>query len=283
MSKAAKQVVIWAIGLLITGAMVGLGLWQQDRFESSGQQATEQRLEGAPRPLQQVAEVGGSIPESYGTSVTIRGEYLPDQEFLVPVYGTDDRFRVLTAFRFADGSIVPVVRGVVSGTSVPQAPAGEVEQTGYFRPTEGAAEETPPAGMLGAVRTEQLVQYWSQPMYPGFVSLHEADAAAQGLVMDEVEMPSGSGEARNRGYALQWWIFAGAAIIATVKLSRDAATESGWMAPAAQWDEQPTEAPAAEDSYTPRERGTLSMDELDLALRERPLSSSTNSQKESDR
>ncbi|WP_026928124.1 SURF1 family protein [Granulicoccus phenolivorans] len=282
MSKAAKQVVIWAIGLLVTGVMIGLGLWQQDRFETSGIKATEQRLDGDPQPLQQVAEVGGAIPTSYGTSVTINGRYLPEQQILVPVYGDADHYRVLTAFQFADGSIVPVVRGVVQGTSVPAAPSGTVTQTGYFRPTEAAAEGSVPTGMLGSVRPEQLVQLWQQPMYPGFVSLIDRDAAAQGLAVDPVALPNGAGEARNRGYALQWWIFAGAAVVATIKLSRDAATDSGWMAPAARWDEEPETPAVPAVSKQSRQRGTLTMDELELALRERDSDSATKSPKEAE-
>jgi surfeit locus 1 family protein len=64
---------------------------------------------------------------------------------------------------------------------------------------------------------------------PGFINLDAAGAAAQAMTAAEVRMPSNAGNARSQGYALQWWIFAAAAVAATVKLSRDAAKGTGFV------------------------------------------------------
>ncbi|HHV21390.1 MAG TPA: SURF1 family protein [Propionibacterium sp.] len=229
MKKSRQQLIIWSIGLLVTAVMLGLGLWQMESFQNQGREALIARMEEPAVPLAQAAPLGEMPHDGYGRTVEASGTYLADQQLVVPIYQDETRHRVLTALELPDGSVVPVVRGVGEGVPAPP-PAGVSEVRGVLLPSEAPGESEVSEGQIGSVRLPQLTQMWEQPLVPGFVVLDAELARAQGLSPAEVTLPSSAGHARNQGYALQWWIFAAAAIAATVKLSRDAATGTGFMA-----------------------------------------------------
>ena len=56
--------------------------------------------------------------------MTFEGTYDPALQLLVPM--EDGQFRVLTGLRQADGSVLAVVRGVVTDPSAPAPPSGLV-------------------------------------------------------------------------------------------------------------------------------------------------------------
>lgn len=228
MTKGKQQALIWSVGMLVTAVMLGLGIWQAQAFSNSGRDALIARMHEPPVQLLEVAPAGREPGDSYGRTVEATGRYLPEQQLLIPVPGDATRARVLTAFALPDGSLVPVVRGVATGAPTP-APTGEMVVRGVFLPSEAEPEAELPAGQLGTVRMPRIAQLWDQPLVPGFIVVDEPGAQAQGLSPAQVQLPSNAGHARNQGYALQWWIFAFAAVAATVKLSRDAATGSGLM------------------------------------------------------
>lgn len=230
-SRRRQQVIIWVAGLIVTAVMLGLGLWQMQAFQQQGRDALIARMHEPPVEVLSVAPAGQEPGDSYGRTVRASGNYLIDQQLLIPI-GDTGRFRVLTALQLSDGSVVGVVRGVSEGTNPPEPPAGEVVQLGVFLPSEGDAGSGLPPDQLGSVRLPLLAQMWDQPLVPGFINLDEAGATAQGMPPAQVTMPSGAGQARNQGYALQWWIFAVAAMAATIKLSRDASKGTGFMATA---------------------------------------------------
>lgn len=225
-----QQLVIWTIGLLVTIVMLGLGLWQMQSFRDQGREALLARMHEPAVELTDVAPAGQEPGDAYGRTVRVTGSYLPEQQLLIPVPHDPQRFRVLTALQLPDGSVVGVVRGVATNPAPPPPPVGEVAQQGVFLPSEGAPEQVLPDGQLGTVRLPLLTQTWPQHLVPGFVNLDGAGANASGMTAAEVTLPTNAGEARNQGYALQWWIFAAAAVAATIKLSRDAAKGTGFMA-----------------------------------------------------
>ncbi|WP_425310796.1 SURF1 family protein [Ammonicoccus fulvus] len=228
MNKRKQQAIIWSIGMFVTAVMLGLGIWQAEAFSNSGRDALVARMQEPPVNLLDVAPAGREPGDSYGRAVTATGTYLAEQQLLIPVPGDESRARVLTALELPDGSVVPVVRGVASGTPNPPPP-GQVTVTGIFLPSEGEPERELPEGQLGTIRMPRIAQMWDQALVPGFIVQDEAGAQAQDMPAAHVQLPSNAGHARNQGYALQWWIFAFAAVAATVKLSRDAATGTGFM------------------------------------------------------
>lgn len=257
-TRRRRQALIWLLGLVVTTVMLGLGLWQMQTFRSQGQDAMRARMTQPAVPLESVLQVGQIPQDGYGRPVTVRGVYLPQQQLLIPEQDDSGRFRVLTALRLADGTVLPVVRGVSAGPTPPPPPGGEVTQTGLLLPTEAEPTRTLPAGQLGTVRLQRLVQLWPDQLMPGFLSLDAAGAGAQGLTAAVVDVPSAAGQARNNGYALQWWIFAAAAIAATVKLSRDAGRGSGLIS-----GDPVDEAPVDEAGDKPVEKIVAGVDEQD--------------------
>jgi surfeit locus 1 family protein len=228
--RRGQQVIIWGIGLVVTAVMLGLGLWQMQSFRDTGREALIARLHAPAVELTTVAPAGQEPGDAYGRTVRATGTYLPEQQLLIPEPHDPGRFRVLTALQLADGSVVGVVRGISTLADPPPPPTGSVTLLGVFLPTEAEPEQPVPEGQLGTVRLPRIAQLWTQPLVPGFINLDAPGATAQGLTPAEVTLPSNAGHARNQGYALQWWIFAAAAIAATVKLSRDAAKGTGFMA-----------------------------------------------------
>ena len=208
--------------------MLSLGLWQMESFRDQGEEALIARINEPAAELTEVAPIGVLPRDGYGRTVTAQGSYLPDQQLLIIDPVEPDTTRVLTAFQLADGSVVPVVRGVSADTPA-APPTGQSSVRGVLLPTEAEPETELPPGQLGSVRLPRITQLWPQQLVSGFIVLDAEGAAAQGLIPAEVVLPSNAGQARNQGYALQWWIFAAAAVAATVKLSRDAAKGTGFM------------------------------------------------------
>lgn len=228
LSGLGQQVIIWSTGLVVTAVMLTLGIWQMDSFRDQGQAALIARINEPPMPLLQVAPTGRMPEDAYGRTVEAGGRYLPTQQLVIPHSTQTGRARVLTAFELSDGSIVPVVRGETMDASGPPVARGE-RVRGVLLPSEAEPEVELPSGHLGTIRLPRIAQLWEQSMIPGFLVLDTDHAHEQGLVAAEVTLPNNAGHARNQGYALQWWIFAAAAVAATIKLSRDAANGTGFM------------------------------------------------------
>ncbi len=152
----------------------------------------------------------------------LQGSYDPALQLLVPVEDAAGQFRVLTGLRQADGSVVAVVRGVVSEPIAPPPPGGPVQQVGVLLPTEEHMPETDlPSGQLASVRLPALAQQWPGPLLDGFVNLSSADAARQGLTPAPLQLPEGPGRLRNGAYVGQWWLFAAFTLFMAFRIARD--------------------------------------------------------------
>jgi cytochrome oxidase assembly protein ShyY1 len=154
--------------------------------------------------------------------VSFHGTYDPGLQLLVPQEDGSGQFRVLTGLRQGDGSVVPVVRGVVSDPTAPPPPSEAVRQIGVLLPTEEYATDTDlPNGQIASVRVPALAQQWPGPLIGGWVNLSSADAASQGLAPAELQLPEGSGRLQNGAYVMQWWLFAAFTIFMAVRMARD--------------------------------------------------------------
>lgn len=176
-------------------------------------------------PLADVAVAGSAVRDGYGRSVIASGRYLPDEQLLVPLPGTPGSYRVLSALELGDGSVLPVVRGVVSGApgsvTAPPVPDWSSPQTGVLLPSEDVAADPPPDGQLGSIRLPALAQVWPQRLIDGYLLASSANAAAQGLQPAPLVLPEGQGRLRNGAYAVQWWIFAAFAVAMSAKIAKD--------------------------------------------------------------
>lgn len=200
-----------ALGLLLAALMGVLGMWQASRATQVGEAGIAARASAAPVPLLQFVNDDGTVGDVYGRPVTASGTYLANQQLLVPTDQT--HARVLTALKLDDGRVVPVVRGVAPLNAIPNAPAGIQQVTGIFLPGEAEAASPGGSSMIGSIRTPLIAQYWPQRVTPGFITVDAAASAAQGLAPAQVTLPSGDKSLQNGSYAIQWWVFAGFALV----------------------------------------------------------------------
>ena len=272
-SRSRTQALIWSIGLTVTLVMVALGLWQANAFQASGRDAMVTRLTGEPEPLQDHLDGEKGIQSAYGLPVEVTGEYTDEPDLLA---GIGEPYRVVSALELADGQILPVVRGATQLEPIPPVPGEKVTLTGILLPTDpDEPAPAPTAGvapgvgytedpsslptpgphvqgganpedltMIDNVRLPEMAQIWTRPMHAGYLTVDASLATKNGLNPVIVPVPdTAEGQARNQGYALQWWVFAIVAMAATVKLSHDAGRGTGFMAPRtnAGTDNGPTE------------------------------------------
>jgi len=215
-----KQALLILLGLGLAGAMVALGFWQLAVYDAQGAEAAERRAAAPPVPLGSVARAGESATDGYGRSVAFEGTYDPALQLLIPV--ESEQFRVLTGLRQPDGSLVAVVRGVVSGPNAPAPPSGLVQQVGVLLPTEEHLPEPDlPSGQIASVRLPALAQLWPGPLVSGYVNLSSADAASQGLAPAPLQLPEAAGRLRNGAYSIQWWLFAAFTVFMAFRMARD--------------------------------------------------------------
>lgn len=214
-----KQGLIVTAGVLVAAVMVVLGLWQMSSYRHTGLQVAIDRTKQEPVVLVDNVASDGTVADIYARRVTVEGTYRPEGQILV---GITSPLRVVTALQTDDGRVVAVVRGATSDNAPPAPPSGRQQITGIFLASdpvvegEGAAT----AGRMGSVRLARLAQEWDGRVIAGYVTLPEADSRAQGLAPADVPLPEVQGSAQHSGYAMQWWVFAAAAIGASVWIAR---------------------------------------------------------------
>ena len=160
----------------------------------------------------------------YGRRVTVTGTF---QRSTTTLIGTSWPVRVVTGIKLTSGETMAIVRGKLSkGERVPAAPTGVITVTGVLAASEaddGRRNSQMPAAVLPSLLLEVLTQTWPQPLVPATLTLDKKNALAQGLAPAQPVLPKGDGSERNRGYALQWWVFA----IFTVAMSLAFARAAG--------------------------------------------------------
>ena len=220
MSLRLRRTLTITIGVLVAIVMLVLGVWQMASFQRSVVDIAAQRASESPVALAENIRADGTIEDIYGRRVQFSGKVLPGHELLV---GTQWPLRLAVPFELSDGRIVPLVLGSTDDpVTVTDLTPMEVE--GIFTAGDQGEGLTPPAdapeGSTGILRLQELVQEWPQPMIAGYVTLTAEDAARFGLAQAEARLPEAQGTSMHQGYALQWWVFAAAAIAFSVVVSR---------------------------------------------------------------
>jgi cytochrome oxidase assembly protein ShyY1 len=206
-----------------------LGRWQLGAFEHKadhGVAAGDRRTVA----LDTLSRPGGRLADGdVGRRVRVSGSYVADSTLLVPGRaepgGGRTGYLVVTPVRTGDG-ILPVVRGWVRGSSdaATEPPLGPIEVTGLLQrsetgPPEGRSAGTRP-GQLPYVATVTVLDalpYPAAELYDGYLALRSEQpgrtAAASPVQVAAQDVSSGGvGRWRNLAYALQWWLFAAAAV-----------------------------------------------------------------------
>jgi cytochrome oxidase assembly protein ShyY1 len=205
-----------ALMLALAATMVGLGLWQLDRYHERA--AANARISAAasaaPVPLGQVVPVGHPPPPAAAwTRVTATGRFDPAHQVLARDRSLDNEvgFEVLTPLVLDDGSAVLVDRGWIapsgiSAPTVPTPPTGQVTVTGRVHLPESRPD--PPLVIDGRLQVRRidparLAGRLPYPLAGGYVLLDGPTAAALESIPSDHE-----NAAMNAGYVVQWWAFA---------------------------------------------------------------------------
>lgn len=220
MTLRLRRAVTIAIGVLVAVVMLLLGLWQMASFQRSVVDIAAERAAETPVSLIDNIGADGTIEDIYGRRVQFAGQVVPGYQVLI---GTQWPLRVAVPFEMSDGKIVPLVIGITDEPAT-VAELGTMQLEGIFTAGDQGRDLTPPAdapeGSTAILRLQELVQQWPQPMIAGYVTLTEDGSARFGLDRAGVELPEAQGTAMHQGYALQWWVFAAAAIAFSVVIAR---------------------------------------------------------------
>ena len=242
----ARWLGIIALMLALAAVMVGLGLWQLDRYHERS--AINDRIDAAAAgqavPLTSVLPAAGQAPaDAAWTRVTATGRYDVDNQILVRGRTVNDRvgFEILTPLVLGDGSgraaqeggraiAVLVDRGWVPPAAdagatalpdVPPAPSGQVTVTGRLHLTESRPSAVNRrAGWLETRRISvpRIADQLPYQVYGAYVLLDEQQPAADERL---VPIPVDHENAwMNAGYVVQWWMFAALTLAGLVWLVR---------------------------------------------------------------
>lgn len=242
-----RWLALLAAVLVVCAAFGWLGSWQLGVARDRGQeQASREARHQAPAAIDDVLAPQRPFPaEADGRRVTVEGTYDASRQVLVsgrlqPGGDGTVGWWVVGALRTSGGAWLPVVRGWVPSPDVPAArgtstPSGTVTVAGVLQPDEPPAETSGLAdGRLGSLDAAHLVNLWGAPIYNGFVvaTSERADVPTEGpqpQLVPPPQPPSHGIAWRNAAYAVQWWVFAGFALVMWGKMvqqtARDEATE----------------------------------------------------------
>ncbi len=208
---------------------VAMGMWQLRRL--SDRQDFNERLTSrtteAEIPIVEALERYGPSQESLELRVvTATGTYAPQEEtiLLARSYNGVSGHHVVTPLYLGGGRAIMVDRGWVPidldqpGLEEFAPPRGQVVVTGALRKTEvrasfGAA--IPADGFVTRVPrvdVERLDRQVEADLLPVYVQLLKQNPAQTGDLPRLVPLPEPS-EGSHRGYAVQWFLFAGVAAI----------------------------------------------------------------------
>lgn len=243
---------------VVVAAFVWLGSWQLGVARDRGaERALREAQAMPPVPIDDVLQPQRSFTaEADSREVVARGTYDASGTLLV-----DERVQpvaqagtvpsssrrvgdgvigwwVITPLRTDGGAWLPVVRGWVASpqdaAAEPAAvPTGQVTVHGVLQPDEppAASGDVLPNGRLGSVDVADLVNRWGTPIYNGFIVLTAEQGAVPGAVGARPHLvpapePHPGGIAwRNAAYAVQWWVFAGFAVVMWWRMVQQAAHE----------------------------------------------------------
>ncbi|WP_336920791.1 SURF1 family protein [Aquipuribacter sp. SD81] len=255
-----RWVALTAVLVAAVAGMVWLGQWQWGRSapESTRPVADPTTLGPAdvaalPR-VQDLVGVGAlPLQRDPGRLVVAEGRWVPERTLLLADRdgeggraGEPGRW-VVTAVRL-DGTVdghagvlVPVVRGWVPAdpgspaAPVPAPPTGPVRVVGWLQapePLDLPVDIVQPEGVVPLLATADLVNRWPEELVGGFVvqaaGAPGAEGPPTGPAADQPVPLAGPPDAarvsrdwRNLAYSLQWFVFAGFAVVLWARMLRD--------------------------------------------------------------
>jgi cytochrome oxidase assembly protein ShyY1 len=218
-----RRTILLTLGAFALAALcVRLGFWQWHRMQDkkAEQALIERHLGAAAVPVQSILQPGRAVDDhEEWTRVRATGTFDTRREVTVKFTTREGRAGadVVTPLLLPDGSAVLVNRGWMATentnarpSSIPEPPRDRVTVEGWLRPDNQADRSAvvPVDGQVRAIASQGLERHMGRELLPGFINLQKPMAA--GLAP---EPPPHVSHALNFFYALQWWFFAGLALI----------------------------------------------------------------------
>jgi cytochrome oxidase assembly protein ShyY1 len=210
--------------VLLAALCIRLGLWQIHRLEHrlDNNKVVTTHFATAPVDLSTALNKGQKVDDkSEWTRVTTTGTYDVAHEVTVKfstrdgVPGVD----VVTPLVLADGDAMLVDRGWMqtsntgSKPTVPPPPTGPVTIMGWLRQNNGAKGDAiePHGGQIRAISSIGLARSVPYTLNDGYLNLRTQTPKSAHPLAAEPKPELGQGP--HFFYALQWWFFAGLAIV----------------------------------------------------------------------
>ena len=226
-----RRTILLTLGAFALSALcVRLGFWQWHRMEDKkAEQALIERHLGADAvPIQSLLKPGRAVEDhEEWTRVRATGTFDTRRQVTVKFTTREGRAGadVVTPLLLPDGSAVLVNRGWMATentnarpSSIPPPPRGQIAVEGWLRPDNEAdgGAVVPVDGQVRAIASRGLERHVGRELLPGFINLQEP--MATGLAPEPRPHVS---HALNFFYALQWWFFAGLALIGPFWFGRE--------------------------------------------------------------
>ncbi len=231
--------ILLVVAAAVVMAMLGRWQWHRHEHRDARNALTTSNLAAAPVPVTDVLRVSGPLPAASSfRKVTAAGRYDAAATLLVRRRSLGGRigFYVLTPLRPTVGPAVLVNRGWVPSASsalaapdVPPPTPGLVTVTGRARGSESAVNERGlPDGQVARMSTWKIARSLPYPVLDGYLDLMGQQPAAADVPrpLPPPEISAGP----HLAYAVQWWLFAAAAVVGLGVLARQEAHDPGGRA-----------------------------------------------------
>ena len=229
-----RWLALLALVLVVCAVFGWLGSWQLGVARDRGAEAASRAAAATGAvPIDELLAPQRSFTErADARQVVAAGAYDAARTVLVA-----DRLQrgrsgwwVVTALRTDAGAFLPVVRGWVpspdDASALPAAvPQGVVTVLGVLQQDDPPADRDLglPEGQLQQVDAADLVNRWGAPIYNGYLLLTDEQGSVTTAQPERVppprQVPQGIAW-RNAAYAVQWWVFAGFALLLWWKMVR---------------------------------------------------------------
>ncbi|MDQ4008849.1 MAG: SURF1 family protein, partial [Actinomycetota bacterium] len=161
-----KMLGLHLLAVVLTAAMVALGLWQMGSYGEEQQRDAAAAADARPVPLDSLLRPDQAFTaEAAARPVTAAGEYGEPQ--LLVDRGSGARW-VVAPLLTDSGAAILVVRGLAPAAGAQPAPAGRVRVEGSLQPSEPrATDDDPTDATVPSLNTAQLVGEFDTDLYSG--------------------------------------------------------------------------------------------------------------------
>ena len=263
--------------LVIVGivTMVNLGFWQLRRLDErkAFNAQVSERIADPPAPLDDVLTAGADPDSVEWRSVTARGTYLPDEQFLVVNRSQDGigGTMVVTPMQLADGRVLLVERGFMPGTTAsrrPRRPARSTSSVGCARrrsvaPDSSATPRRASCRRRSALDIARLAPQLPGPPVPMFIELTASRPAEPTPFPAPVTLPELT-DGPHLSYAVQWFTFSVAVVVGWVLAVRKSLKD---QAPRRVHHQPPPQRPRQSPQHRRHRPGDLARRGVDAQVR----------------